>query len=539
MARLPPGNFRVFGSPLALQTQQMVTYLDTMRLPYTTYTQHALVSIVAAFWHRAADSYTTLSPDRTSLVTVNDLIEYCEPRCPNSHVMPLDRRTHPWLRTSHHLLQLYAQWWLMCTGGYYRWSHPDGSAMSVAHARYFMVSGMSALAGGVAKQMRQPMRSMLTRYGVSSVTGPYITYHFEKLCRALELHFTEHRYLLGTPKPTAADCVWAACFNAQFLKDTASRKLLVESDEFPNLLRWAKEFDQTARAGLVLTDDGALVDAETAKLHEEAKLDEERRLENTRLTVDARGRRRRSSDKQAPKRSRGREADGRGSSDRDDTQERVGFLPKRGRVPKPGGGGDVDMGHFDPRGVGVLEEQTAEPTRVATPPVPDGPTLDVVPDTLEPVLELAADVMPWMASQAAALRMWESQQKAPEKELTLPGSIYGVEAGQSVKAHEVPRLLDQPWTLAFDDVAVDCDVSLYHVLLAQRVALDFAKIDLSSELRAAPEVESEVLPKAAMEHIHDVLRGCDTGLFVRPYWLLGIKTKYAVWRRPDDSTDDR
>jgi hypothetical protein len=453
---LPPGKFRVFGSPFALQTLQMATYLRHLGVPCSLHTQHAVSSVVTSLWYGAADSFSTVAPDGRKLASFLDVVDYCEPRC-RGNVAVFDCATHPWQRTVSNVLQMYALWWLMCTGGYFRWVHGEGSSAMRDQARYFLFN--PAMSSGLARLMRVPMQQTMVHYGMSTITGHFVQDHFARLCRALDKHFEEHDFLLGTAKPSVADCLFGASFNGQFLVDDPPRGDLVDGS-FSNLLRWAKVMEAQPE--------------ETGK--EELKIAS---VTEPDVTEDAasRGSRRR-------KRQQDAEA----------TEAQLRAEQSAAR----------------------RQARLAEPLT------------DSVPDTLEPVLELAAEVYPWLISQADATRTWFAAQPAPTDSITLL-KLDPKADSIAVRAHKVKRLLDQPWTMAVDDASLDCQVSIFHLASAQRLARDTADIALDSPARVAPARESSAIPLEAVEYLQGLSSRCDTGLSIAPVTLRGTQSRYAIW----------
>lgn len=490
----PTAPFRVFGSPFALQTQQMATYLRMTKLPHTLYTQHAFVSMLAARWYGAADGFSALSPDRRNLVTTLDLAEYCEKRYTNGPVMVIDRHTHPWLRVGCHSLNVYAQWWLMLMGGSQRWAE-EGSSAATPMAKFWMLTnGLPGLPDKVAWALRERMQGVLSNYGVTKQTAPYMRAHFERLCLRLDDHLRQHDFLLGTPKPTLCDCLFAAAFNGQLLREQKSRDFVVDA-ELHSLLRWAAVFAPEESGAVKLeavTRSAPEKDEVVAKLAAEPPVPGSRRR--------------------------------RGGSKAAVVAAAADCLRTTATAASS-----------DP--VADAEAAARAERRLR-------PLVDQLPDTLEPVLELVAEVAPLMESQCEAARRWYATTASAgrkHEDIVLADVFDEAEPRdrRTVRAHRVPLILEQPWVFGIDATTVECNVAVNHVAMAQRLARDCADIDLDSPARARPADDAATqLPREAITHLRDQLLRFDTGLFIQPERIFGRNTTYAVWSPTDKAAGD-
>jgi hypothetical protein len=405
--------YRIFGSPYALSTHQCAAYLRHKQLPFTLHCTSLWVVRLAAWWHGANSTYCSLSPDGVTLPAFTDLVTHCEALHPRP-ALEMPTATHPRLRTVSWLLQLYSMWWLMNTGGMFRWVHGEGSDVINAHAGFFMVTSAAPLASGLGRTIREKMRLTLRSYGMCAETEPYVLQHFAALCGALDAHLEAHRYVLGTAGATLADVTLAAAFEGQFLMDDPPKAELTDGVTYPHLAAWCKRMATAPAAGVEVSQK--------------------------------------------------------------------------------------DVMRFN----------------------------DDVPESLEPVLELALEVLPWLVAQCEATQAWVDAAPPPELQVTAG-------AGAAVAAHRVPRILDQPWCMAVDGASIDCHVSVPHVALAHHAAVDVAGIDLDAPGRLASAARTDVLPRNAIEDIQLNLARCRLqGLTVTAVQDQGADFAYAIWKEVEN-----
>ena len=237
--------YRIFGSPYSLTTHQSAMYLRHKGVEFNMHVSSLLGTRFASWWHKCAATFAHTSPTGKTLLTFQDLVEDCERAHPTPMLM-VTPEDHPSLRLVGDALLLYSMYWLMNTGGLFRWVQGEGSHMMGAHASYFIVT-IAPVSKAMGNAIRGKMKETLAQYGITDDSEPFYCHHFFKLLNALEDHLTVHEYLLGTPHPTLADVTMAAVFECHFVQDDPPATDIREGA--PAIMKWLDKMTLTSADG--------------------------------------------------------------------------------------------------------------------------------------------------------------------------------------------------------------------------------------------------------------------------------------------------
>lgn len=158
-----------------------------------------------------------VTPEDDTWQDSSDILDALEARFPDPPLYP----TTPVQRFVAHLVELYADEFLILPGLHYRWSFPESEAK--ARADFASLMGDAARSGKFADQVK-----MFTHMvGVRPETVPHIEAHTLELLDVLDAHFAEHGYVLGG-RPSLADYGLIGPFYAHLYLDAVPSRLLRE-----------------------------------------------------------------------------------------------------------------------------------------------------------------------------------------------------------------------------------------------------------------------------------------------------------------------
>ena len=185
-----------------------------------------------------------VTPEGDTWQDTSEILDALERRAPEPPLYP----ETPVQRVVAHLLELYADEFLLLPAMHWRWSTDEGRA--AARADFAAVSGESE----TSQRLADRMNGSLTLLGVTAATIPAIEAHGLALFDALAAHFAAHPFLLGA-RPSLADCALMGPLYAHLRLDPVPGRILRER-ALP-VLQWIERMnrpDPDAR-GEWLADD--------------------------------------------------------------------------------------------------------------------------------------------------------------------------------------------------------------------------------------------------------------------------------------------
>ena len=166
-----------------------------------------------------------VTPEDETLQDSSDILDALERRFPEPPILPAT----PAQRLACHLVELYADEFLILPGLHWRWSYEE----SVAKAR----ADFAATSGDArtARRFADAVRGACPMFGIVPETIPAIEAHTRELLAILEAHLAVHPYLLGAA-PSLADCALMGPFYAHLYLDAVPGRLLRETA--PGVCHW-------------------------------------------------------------------------------------------------------------------------------------------------------------------------------------------------------------------------------------------------------------------------------------------------------------
>lgn len=184
-----------------------------------------------------------VTPEDETLQDTSDILDTLERRFPEPPVYP----PTPVQRVVAHLLEVYADEFLVLPAMHYRWSFPEGEAR--AREEFVRASGDPQVAAVFADRMK----GTLPFLGVLPQTIPAIEAHLQDLLAVLSKHFEAYDYLLGS-RMSLADLALMGPLYAHLFLDLVPGRLLREVA--PNVCAWIERMNHPEpRAGTFVEDD--------------------------------------------------------------------------------------------------------------------------------------------------------------------------------------------------------------------------------------------------------------------------------------------
>lgn len=171
-----------------------------------------------------------VTPEDETWQDSSDILDALERRFPEPPLHP----TTPAQRLACHVVELYADEFLILPGLHYRWSFPESEAK--ARADFAATNGNPALANRFA----DAIKNFVQLTGIGPATAPAIEAHTEDLLRILEAHLAEHPYLLGA-RPSLADCALMGPLYPHLYLDAVPARLL--RARAPRVCHWIERMN--------------------------------------------------------------------------------------------------------------------------------------------------------------------------------------------------------------------------------------------------------------------------------------------------------
>jgi glutathione S-transferase len=171
-----------------------------------------------------------VTPDDETWQDTSEILDALERRYPEPALVPAT----PVQRVVAHLLELYADEFLVLPAMHYRWSFPESERK--ARADFAAATGDPAGASKFADRMS----GSIAMLGVRPESHAAIEAHLADLLDVLSAHFAEHAALLGT-RMSLADCALLGPFYAHLYLDAVPGRLLRE--RAPRVCHWIERMN--------------------------------------------------------------------------------------------------------------------------------------------------------------------------------------------------------------------------------------------------------------------------------------------------------
>ena len=171
-----------------------------------------------------------VTPEDETLQDTSDILDALERRIPTPPIYP----ETPLQRLAAHLIELYADEFLLLPAMHYRWSFPE----SERKAR----GDFSALSGDPdrANRFADRMSGSLPALGITAATIPAIEAHTRELLDALSAHFSAQPFLFGE-RMSFADCALMGPLYGHLYLDAIPGKILRETT--PRVCHWIQRMN--------------------------------------------------------------------------------------------------------------------------------------------------------------------------------------------------------------------------------------------------------------------------------------------------------
>jgi len=225
--------YRLYGTPTSYYTAKVRAYLNYKAIPFEEIltTEEVYRDVIVArtgVWMIP----TLITPDDTVVQDSTEIIDLLDQRFPESSVCP----TTPWQRIVARLLELCGDEWLIMTAIHYRWTKPENREFALAEF------GRQARPNGTSEQQREAglekarvFGGWVGLFGIDDVTGPAIEEAYEELLAALEAHFRDHDFLLGS-RPSVADFSFFGGLYGVLRRDPLSGRMMQAMA--PRVVEW-------------------------------------------------------------------------------------------------------------------------------------------------------------------------------------------------------------------------------------------------------------------------------------------------------------
>jgi glutathione S-transferase len=229
------GECRLYGTPTSYYTAKVRAYLNFKAVPFREVltTEDVYRDVVVArtgVWMIPV----LITPDDIAVQDSTEIIDLLEERFPQSPVCP----STPWQRIVSRLLELYGDEWLIMTAIHYRWTKPENREFALAEF------GRQASPQGTPEEQKQAgldkarvFGGWVDLLGIDEITGPGIEEAYEELLAALEDHFRDHDFLLGS-RPSIADFSLFGGLYAVLFRDPLSGRMM--SSLAPRVVKWVE-----------------------------------------------------------------------------------------------------------------------------------------------------------------------------------------------------------------------------------------------------------------------------------------------------------
>lgn len=225
--------YRLYGTPTSYYTAKVRAYLNYKAIPFEEIlaTEEIYRDVIVArtgVWMIP----TLIAPDDSVVQDSTEIIDLLEERFPRSSVCP----ETPWQRIVARLLEMCGDEWLIMTAIHYRWTKPENREFALAEfGRQARPDGTPEEQSDAGREKARVFGGWVGLFGIDDVTGPAIEEAYEELLTALEVHFCDHDFLLGS-RPSIADFSFFGGLYAVLRRDPLSGRMMQAMA--PKVVEW-------------------------------------------------------------------------------------------------------------------------------------------------------------------------------------------------------------------------------------------------------------------------------------------------------------
>ncbi|WP_281647675.1 glutathione S-transferase family protein [Parendozoicomonas sp. Alg238-R29] len=245
--------YKHYGWTVSPYSQKTLAYLKYKQIPFEDQAPSVL-KLIGDIRFRVGKAImpTMQTPNGEWLQDSSEIIDILEKRFAENPVFP----TTPKQRIAANLLELHGDEWLVMSALHYRWRTPENYRFAVNEfARNAWPWGPSWLAKLIGIRIGQMMRAYMkpSRFGMDGKAAIGLEKHTIHLIELLEIHFTEHDFLLGS-KPCIGDFSLFGPLWAHLYRDPGTTHLY---DDKPNVRAWFERLlnPEQQNEGEYLSDD--------------------------------------------------------------------------------------------------------------------------------------------------------------------------------------------------------------------------------------------------------------------------------------------
>ena len=237
----PPteGAYTLYGADISLYSGKLRCYLKKKGIPfeekaatYQCYKQFIVPRTGVRFIPVLQTADDQVWQDTTEIIDRLELKFKTNPAIPAT----------PKQKVAAHLIEMYADQWLLKSALYSRWHASKTSLKEIwtGFGQLLFPRYPQFLQRFIGKKISAKFRGFMPHLGINSTTYQAIEQHTEKLTSVLDVHFTNHKFIMGGI-PCVADYALIGVFYAHLYRDLDSGKKLRSTA--PHLSNWVKRMN--------------------------------------------------------------------------------------------------------------------------------------------------------------------------------------------------------------------------------------------------------------------------------------------------------
>jgi len=213
--------YTLFGTESSFYTAKVRAYLDWKRIHYqeVSSTLNVIKSVLLPNVNRAIVPVLQM-PDGTFVQDSSDIIAALETRHPESTAWPAG----PLQNFVSHLMELFADEWLIIPALHYRWNHNEEWTYR-EFGRSSIPDASEQQQFDFGQKQAQFFKDWLPEVGVDDVTIPGVEKSYEEFLGMLSVHLDQENYMFGG-RPSYADFALYGPLYAHMYRDPESGKLM-------------------------------------------------------------------------------------------------------------------------------------------------------------------------------------------------------------------------------------------------------------------------------------------------------------------------
>ncbi len=234
----PPqlGTYILYGADISLYSGKLRCYLKKKGIPY-----QEKAATYACYKHfiipRTGVRYIPVlhTVDDQVWQDSTEIIDRLEQKFTENPAIPKT----PKQQVAAHLIEIYADQWLLKTALYSRWYASKASLKEIwtGFGQLLFPRYPKFLQRFIGKKVSAKFRGFMPGLGIKPETFEAIEQHTKQLTNVLDVHFSVHDYILGGI-PSVADYALIGVFYAHLYRDLDSGKTL--KNVAPNVVKWVE-----------------------------------------------------------------------------------------------------------------------------------------------------------------------------------------------------------------------------------------------------------------------------------------------------------